>query len=552
MTALPLAHPPPVTDPVGDFAALPRWFGPADRPVLGWLSVPPTGAGDSGVLVLPPVGYPYWSAHRTLRVLAERLAAAGHLALRIDYDGTGDSAGDQWDPDRLAAWRESVRLGAQELRALGVRELRIVGARLGGTLALLEADALDAEEVVAWEPVERGRRYAREIKLLSTPVPSEHADGDPGVMVEAGSVFAAQTLADLGALDLEGAMWPPPRRVTIIGGDDTLAEVLRARGVEVHCHDATGGEAALETPAEYAGVAEEVVAAVCAALGSAGPATAPHPLPRPTGRLVWEGVELEEEVLVLGPRRLVGVFTHDPAAGSSAPVTVFLNSGSEPHVGPGRAWVEYARGLAARGLPCLRVDFRGWGESPDDGHAPGRPYDPHGEEDARAVVDALHDRGHDRAVLAGLCAGAWIALRTALHEPVAGVVALNPQFYWRPGDPVEATMAETHERREPDRAREARGARLGVWSVLDRLGHRPWAGRWLDALRTAGVPVLLLFAEGDEGLGYLRTRLPRRLARTLRDGRVTLAEVPEIDHSMHRAWLRAGMLARLEDFISSL
>ena len=41
--------------------------------------------------VLPPVGYEYWSSHRSLRTLAERLAQNGCLALRFDFDGTGDS-----------------------------------------------------------------------------------------------------------------------------------------------------------------------------------------------------------------------------------------------------------------------------------------------------------------------------------------------------------------------------------------------------------------------------------------------------------------------------
>jgi hypothetical protein len=40
--------------------------------MLGWLSQPETGTGNSGVIVLPPTGYPYLCAHRALRVLAER------------------------------------------------------------------------------------------------------------------------------------------------------------------------------------------------------------------------------------------------------------------------------------------------------------------------------------------------------------------------------------------------------------------------------------------------------------------------------------------------
>ena len=128
---------------------------------------------------------------------------------------------------------------------------------------------------------------------------------------------------------------------------------------------------------------------------------------------------------------------------------VFLNSGSEVHTGPGRAWVEYARGLARPGVEVLRVDFRGWGESPDEGHAPGRPYDEHTVNDAIDVVEARRAQGR-RVVLAGLCAGAWIGLKAATQVRVDGVIAINPQLYWQPGDPVEALMTTTRARRRSE------------------------------------------------------------------------------------------------------
>ena len=224
---------------------------------------------------------------------------------------------------------------------------------------------------------------------------------------------------------------------------------------------------------------------------------------------------------------------------------VFLNSGSEPHVGSGRVWVEYARRLAVLGHRSVRTDFRGWGESPDDGHAPGRPYDPHCQEDTVTLVRALQERGHDRIVLVGLCAAAWTALRVVLTEPVAGIVALNPQFYWRQGDPVESTLAETRTRRTAERLRDAKGGRWGWWSGLDLLGHRPWPARWLDDLAASGVPIHLLFAEGDDGLEHLQDRLRRRLGRAQRRGTITLEVMAEVDHSMHRAWARETVVAAL-------
>lgn len=34
-----------------------RWFGPDDRPLLGWLTSRPGSIGRHAVLLLPPIGY---------------------------------------------------------------------------------------------------------------------------------------------------------------------------------------------------------------------------------------------------------------------------------------------------------------------------------------------------------------------------------------------------------------------------------------------------------------------------------------------------------------
>lgn len=533
-----------------------RWFGAPERPLMGWLTLPDGGAAASGVLMLPPVGYQWWSAHRTLRTVAERLGAAAHAVLRIDYDGTGDSSGDQWDGDRVEAWHASVRHGADELRALGCTRLTLVGARLGGAFALLDAAAVGADAVVAWSPVSNGRRYAKEVKLLSTPVPE--ASAPEGTVVSAGTVFSAATLADLGGIKLASLTERPARRVALVdgpgAGDAKLAEALRALGCAVDAREVEGGESALESPTEYATVPGAVVEALVEAVGPVDATGAGRiPEPRTAAELHWRGTPIAEEVVRLGPHELTGVLSA-PAGGPdlARPVLVFLNTGSEPHVGPGRAWVEYARELATAGFASVRTDFRGWGESPDDGHAPGRPYDAHCVEDVADITAALRERGHRCVVVTGLCAGAWVALQAVLDTQLDGVIALNPQLYWRPGDPVEALMSETRERRAPIRLREERGCRLGVWSALDAVGMRPWAGKWLDRLEKRGTRVHMLFADGDDGIEYLRNRLGRRFERVRRAGTITVAEVPEIDHSMHRAWLRPAVTAALRAELESL
>jgi len=260
---------------------------------------------------------------------------------------------------------------------------------------------------------------------------------------------------------------------------------------------------------------------------------------------------MSEEVVRVGGSGLVGILT-EPAGRRRATV-VWLNSGSEPHIGPGRAWVEFARSLSADGYASVRLDFSGWGESPDLGHAPGRPYDPHCVDEVTEIVDDLRSRGHRRIVVAGLCAGAWVALRAALAGGLDGVVAINPQLYWRPGDPVEASIAtETRVRRRDEIRRFRAVRRTGLWWALDAVGIRHPAATWLRGLERTGCPVLMVFAEGDDGLEFLEDRVGRAWSEVRRSGRVAVQVVPDIDHPMHRAWHSRSLLDGIRQWLDAL
>jgi pimeloyl-ACP methyl ester carboxylesterase len=525
-----------------------RWFGPAERPLLGWLTTPEGGVGASGVVLVPPVGYEYWSSHRTLRTLAERLAEAGHAVLRYDHESTGDSSGGQWEPGRVGAWRRGVAAAAEELRALGATRIVLAGLGLGGTLALAEGATVGADAVAAWAPIVSGKRYVRELRLLTTPVEASEERPDPaGAVVYAGTVLTEETRAELGALDLLALPERPAESVLLVSRPerpaDELADALERLGAAVAHRTPAGAERTLDVPAEDAVVAEQVVEEIAAWAGAAAPAGGGAPEPRASARVG----PIVEEVVELGERRLVGLLGRP--AGAARATVVFLNSGSEVHVGPGRAWVDYTRALNEAGYATLRLDFSGWGESPDEGRPVGRPYDAHAVGDTADAIAALRALGHERLVLAGLCAGAWIGLRTALEHEVDAVVAINPQLYWQPGDPVEALLTDTRVRRTRERRREELGGRWGLWSALDLLGLTPMAGRWLSTLRRRRVAVLLLFAEGDDGVEFLRNRVRRRLDRELRSGGIRLVEVPGVDHQMYRVWRRPAVVAAIRSFL---
>jgi alpha-beta hydrolase superfamily lysophospholipase len=530
-----------------------QWFGDPARPQLGWLTMPDGRSTISAVVIAPPVGYSYLCSYRSLRIVAERLAAQGHAVLRFDYDGTGDSAGDQWEPDRLPAWRGTLSASVEALRAAGMETITLAGSRLGATLVLLDAAELRADAVIAWGPIASGRRFAKELRMLGTAVPDEQAS-EPGTVVSAGNIFSAQTLNAIKALSLDGLETASAARVLLVanpGTTDATAGALTARGAEVQCVEIEGCEAALTTPPEHGTVPQEVVEAICAFAGEAPTPSgssgsretrAPEVLLGPAVprvRLSWRGGVVVEEVLTLDPYGHVAIVT-EPAAppGPDVATLVFLNSGSEPHTGPGRCWVEYARNLARLGHRAVRVDWRGWGESPDEGRAPGRPYDDGAVEDTAAIVDSLNALGYERVVLTGLCASSWVALQALSDSAAAGAVVLNAQLFWEPGVPIVVEGDKALAYYDEVYGSLGDGLRPRLWGALDAVGIRPSAGRFLDRLQASGKPVTLIYAENDWGIRYLRDRLARRTARVTRRGRVTVQEISEIDHPMHRAWLR--------------
>jgi alpha-beta hydrolase superfamily lysophospholipase len=452
-----------------------------------------------------------------------------------------------------------VASGVEELRGLGHDDVCLIGLRFGGTLALLEAARAGATRIVAWAPVTSGRRYGRELHMLGLAVEASPAYPEPnGAIAVGGFVFDADTLRDLGAVDLLTLDASPAASVLLIertGGPSlaALTEHLVGLGSAVEARVVDGSERCLDEPAEYATVPEAIVREIAGWVTavSSTPGAMADVEPRTLAVVPCDGTDVSEVVTTFGENRqvgIVGVATDRPRG-----TIIWANSGSETHIGPGRAWVEYSRALNRLGFRTIRLDCRGWGESPDDGYAPARPYDSHMAADLRDVVADVDARRWGPIVLAGLCAGAWMALDVARSTALGGVIACNPQLYWQPGDPVEANiLTETHTRRAAERLRIKRLGRYGIWSLLDAAGVRNAAASALRDVDERGTPTLLLFGHDDDGLEYLQDRVGRALARSRRGGRITVVELPGIDHGMHRVWLRHEVTDAMVEFLDAL
>lgn len=145
----------PVTGHIEKF--VPVFFGEKSA-LYGCHHIPDESHVASAVLICQPTGHEYERCHRAMRQLAVQSVRKGMAAMRFDYYGTGDSAGngDEISLDRM---REDIEQAIEACKVqTGAEHLTLVGLRLGATLAAQVACLrLDVESLVLYAPVLEGK-----------------------------------------------------------------------------------------------------------------------------------------------------------------------------------------------------------------------------------------------------------------------------------------------------------------------------------------------------------------------------------------------------------
>jgi alpha-beta hydrolase superfamily lysophospholipase len=431
---------------VSTLGAVPVVFQPAGRPCFGWFHPARAPARGMGVLLCRPIGYEALCAYQTYKLLAMQLAEAGFDVFRFDYDGTGDSAGEDADPGRVAAWVDSTAAAAGELKRLaGVSRLALFGLRLGATIAAETAARMGGvDSLVLWAPCTSGRALARELRAANA-CRAAVSTGQTSEDIEAlACLYTAETLEALQQLDCERAAAAPAHRALVIARDDMpMSERLPARyrelGVDTTVANWPGYKGMMAEPHEAVLDSGTLTAIVdwlvegATQHAPASDASAATDAPQWPDSYFVDGIR--ETPVAFGPRDSLFGILSEPAAPRHADrhcetAVLLLNVGGHYRIGPNRMYVKAARALAMAGYRALRFDRSGIGDSPSEySFSRGEMYSTRCVSDVRAAIDALAARGCKRFHLMGLCSGSYSAFQTALADPrVSGQVLMNSRL----------------------------------------------------------------------------------------------------------------------------
>ncbi|TQV71766.1 hypothetical protein FKG94_19150 [Exilibacterium tricleocarpae] len=451
------------------------WSQTAAGPLFTWLHLPahaaaPTCGGKLGIVICNPVGHEYTHAHRSLRHLADALAAAGYPTLRFDYLGTGDSDDHMLAPRRIEVWLENIQAQVDWLKSnTAVTAVALVGLRLGATLAALSAGRQTVDYLVLWNPCVKGKRYVREMTSLAK-MAAAALSYEQNFIETAGFLLSTETLERLKSIDLTNDVPTGNEKVLIVNPDhvstdDSYANCLRQQNIAVDVVQGPGYLDMLAEPQDTK-VPHAAIGAIVDWLARQGPAGDRADTPSttrltlgdrhsfraraPATQRLQAPRAVRESLVIAGQQRqMFGILTQPErqSAAPCGPLVVLSNSGSVHHVGPNRLYVELSRALAEAGLDCFRYDLSNLGDSccetsVEENH----PYPAGAVANLATVLEHLQtELGYREFILAGLCSGSHLSFHAGLSlpdHPIVESVLINPlTFYWEEGMSLEIPSA---------------------------------------------------------------------------------------------------------------
>ncbi len=273
---------------------------------------------------------------------------------------------------------------------------------------------------------------------------------------------------------------------------------------------------------------------------------------------------IRERAVVFGREgNLPGILTSPPPGlgQSDGRAFLILNSGVVHRVGPSRLSVRLARAVAKLGLPVLRFDQSGIGDSRTRSDT--EDLAEAAERDIDDAMDYLTTKVKaDQFVFAGLCSGAMQSLQTAWRDPrVVGALLMDPPAYGTPKSILARYLRRITSARSWMNALSGRNrysaAILQRYQFLRQKSAQPTGAGWpdrlpywppkgemkvaLEAIAERGTKLYIAYTGSVDTYNYpdqLRDNFPKACA----TGNLTWSFMPEANHTFCREESRQALV----------
>ncbi len=554
----PWRHDGPMTD-VGRHL----WLRPQDEPLSAWIHAPTSGMTRGMVVCCPPLGREASNTLNTFQTLCDRLASAGIAALRFDYTGFGDSAGNLDDPGRVQRWMSDVGAAVDFAREAQAGPVIVVGMRTGALVASESvARGTVVDSLILWDPLPSGRQFLRtEQVLLATAYDAPQMDD--GSVSGPAFTYPLEVVTELASWTLGPAGDSPPPTVVLARRGSAAVGSARKRFADIDCTwiEIPEQVGLVDANPDKVVLPESTLSTVIDLCRQrSGNELIPLDVANVEVATVTStpGRSVTERAVWLGPRRLLGVMTEPDDTDETTPTVIFLTAGVLDHTGPARMWVVLSRKFGLAGIRAVRVDIDGVGESF------GRPdlvrmqaLAPEAIDDLSDIASALGSPSGPGLIFIGLSTGGYHALEAGLHLRPTAVCAVNPSILTAVPE-LTATNDRVDPRRRafrrmPRPLRGLAGKHLRVatylWWAAQQPGFRGSVSGILGRIANQGTAVLVIASTGEaqqfEPSLYWSVAF-RRLARR---GMLDIKRISGSDHSLYTPEGQARGYPLLSDWV---
>lgn len=396
----------------------------------------------SWVLCFPPFAEEMNKSRTMMSAQARALTDVGVAVVVPDLYGTGDSGGDFADAD-WGIWRSDMTLLAKWIREQGGEQIYFWGIRLGCLLALDVARGLDepVAGMLFWQPVSSGQQAMTQflrLRMAASMMGGEQEKvGDLRKRLEQGenlevagyelSSSLVHAIDGLTMIDMVPEKGTSVTWFDVSGNPDKplpmisrkIVEAWQQAGIEVVVETVVGEpfwttqEIAM-APELNQRMTELLADSALVKKDNSGVKSADFPP---------EFLSNEQPVQFECQRDSLSAVLHRGAKLSNRGVLLVVG-GPQYRIGSHRQFILLARYLAAEGVPVLRFDYRGMGDS----SGPLTGFEGIGE-DIRCAIDSFQAAlpQIEEVVIWGLCDAATAA---AFYAPgdarIKGLALLNP------------------------------------------------------------------------------------------------------------------------------